>query len=131
MELFLQICGVGILASVLALVLQRANASVGVMVSVGACILLGLAAVAALEPVVDFFRSLQRMAGLSGSLMSPFMKTVGIGILTQITAAICQDAGQNAVARMVELCGSVIALYLSLPLLTAVLNLLADLTGGT
>lgn len=130
MELFLQICGLAILASVVALVLKRANASIGVMVSVGACVLLGLAAVASLEPIVAFFRSLQHLAGLSSSLLAPFMKTVGIGILTQIATAICQDAGQSAVARMVELCGSVLALYLSLPLLTAVLDLLSNLTGG-
>lgn len=130
MELFLQICGIAVLCAVLALVLKRSNASVGMLLSAGCCVVLALAAIGVLTPIVDFFRSLQQLTRLDASLLTPFMKTVGIGILTQIAASICQDAGQAAIARMVELCGSVLALYLSLPLLQAVLELLGQLTKG-
>lgn len=130
MDIMLQICGLGILTAVLALVLKRDNAVLGTLLSGACCIMLGIVAVQILQPVIEFLRTLQQTAGLNENLMAPLMKTVGIGILTQIATAICQDAGQAAVAKMVELCGSILALYLSLPLLTAVLSLLNQMTGG-
>ena len=42
----------------------------------------------------------------------------------------CGDCGEGGVAKMVELCGTVMALYLSAPLVTAVLELLDGLLGG-
>ena len=54
----------------------------------------------------------------------------GIGVLTQISAGVCDDAKQSAVARLVELCGGVLALYAALPLLEAVLELIETVGGG-
>lgn len=130
MELFLQICGVGILTALLTMVLRRTSAPLGVLLSVACCVALGMLALQVVRPILQFLQTLQQTANLSGSLMKPLLKTVGVGILTQITSAVCQDAGESAMAKMVELCGGVVALYLALPLLTAVLTLLNQLTGG-
>lgn len=130
MELFLQICGIGILTALLAMVIKRTNSALGVLLSVACCVALGVMAAQVLKPIVEFVQSLQQTANLNGTLMKPLLKTVGVGILTQITGAVCQDAGEAAMAKMVELCGSLVALYVALPLLTAVLSLLNQLTGG-
>lgn len=130
MEIMLQICGIGILAAILASVLKRENVPHGTLLTTACCIMIAFAALQLMQPVITFLQTLRQTANLNDDLMLPLLKTVGIGLLTQVTAAICQDAGQAAVAKMVELCGSVAALYLSLPLLTAVLDLLNQLTGG-
>lgn len=130
MDIMLRVCGLGILAAIVALILKRDNAVLGTLLSAACCVMLGVTAVQILQPVIDFLQTLQQTAGLNGNLMSPLLKCIGIGLLTQIATAICQDAGQAAVAKMVELCGSVLALYLALPLLTAVLSLLNQMTGG-
>ncbi len=130
MDVMLQICGLAILSALLALVLKRDNAVLGTLLSVACCVMLGILVLQVLKPVVEFLRSLQQTASLNANLMQPLMKTLGIGILTQVAAAVCQDAGQSSMAKMVELCGSIVALYLSLPLLTAVLQLLNQMTGG-
>ena len=62
--------------------------------------------------------------------VSPSLKAVGIGVLTQISAGVCDDAKQSAVARLVELCGGLLALYAALPLLEAVLELIETVGGG-
>ena len=56
--------------------------------------------------------------------------TVGIGLLTQLTASVCADAGESTVTRLIELCGSVLGIYTALPLLEAVLSLLRTMLEG-
>ncbi|MBQ9374162.1 MAG: stage III sporulation protein AD, partial [Oscillospiraceae bacterium] len=46
---------------------------------------------------------------------------------TQTASAVCQDAGQSALAKLLELGGGLLCLVAALPLLEAVLDLLEDL----
>ena len=59
-----------------------------------------------------------------------YMESLGIGLLTQLTASVCADAGESTVARLIELCGSVLGIYTALPLLEAVLSLLRTMLEG-
>ena len=68
--------------------------------------------------------------GLSSAVFSPLLKTVAIAILGQVAGAFCQDAGQGALGKMVELCGTVLCLCTGLPLATMLLELLRGLGGG-
>ena len=73
---------------------------------------------------------LRQLAGLEPALLQPLLRTVGIGLLTQLTASVCADAGESTVARLIELCGSVLGIYTALPLLEAVLSLLRTMLEG-
>ena len=89
-----------------------------------------LAALKLVEPVVSFLSKLQDLAGLDDALLTPLLKSVGIGIVTQICAAFCADAGESALARLIELCGGILAIYIALPLLEAVIDMIRTMTGG-
>ena len=82
------------------------------------------------EPVVSFLSELRQLAGLEPALLQPLLRTVGIGLLTQLTASVCADAGESTVTRLIELCGSVLGIYTALPLLEAVLSLLRTMLEG-
>ncbi len=94
-----------------------------------ACAALLTFAVSRLRPVLDLLERLETMTGVGSTILAPVFKTALIGILTSIAAGVCADSGEKSIASMVELCGTVMALYLSAPLVTAVLELLADLLG--
>ena len=55
------------------------------------------------------------------------IKTLGIGVVTRIAADFCRDAREGALAGVVELAGTVLALAAVLPLMSAVLELLTQL----
>ena len=48
----------------------------------------------------------------------------------QLTESFCKDAGQQALAKAVELGGGVLALYALLPLASSVAELLQRMAGG-
>ena len=141
MDTLLQVAGLGLIAVLLGLVLKKGNGVLALLLTLAACaaedgrvcaITAAMAdgIVRLAEPVVSFLSELRQLAGLEPALLQPLLRTVGIGLLTQLTASVCADAGESTVARLIELCGSVLGIYTALPLLEAVLSLLRTMLEG-
>ena len=58
------------------------------------------------------------------------VKICGIAVIAEFASDICRDAGEGALAGAVELGGALAILYVSLPLFSAVLDLLETLMEG-
>ena len=93
---------------------------------VGLMVLVAIAALALelLKPVLDFMRMVQERAGLSESVMAPVIKTMAIGLLAETGKNICEDAGEKTIGSALEFSAGIAALYVMLPLLQSVLDLL-------
>ena len=130
MELFLQAAAIAVITVVLTSLLKKTNRELALLLTLAACILIGVFFMRLAEPIVDFLSKLRNLAGLDKTLMTPMLKTIGIGFLTQISATVCADAGENAIDKLVEICGGVLALYVALPLLEAVLDMVEQMSGG-
>ena len=79
------------------------------------------------RPILTLAKSLAERAELDGTLTAPLWKCLGLGLLTEISASVCDDAGQSALAKLVELGGGLLCIVASLPLLQAVLALIEEL----
>ena len=130
MQEFLQVAVIGVVTVVFAALLKRNSGELAILLTIGACVLMGVLIVRMTEPVLTFLGKLRNLAGLDTELMTPLLKTVGIGLLTQLAASVCTDAGESAIAKLIELCGSVLAIYLALTLLEAVIDLIQSMSGG-
>lgn len=130
MQGLLQATVIGIVTVLLTAMLRRNSQELGLLLTLAACVMIGLLLVQLAEPVVEFLSKLRNIAGLDKTLAEPIVKTIGIGLITQIGATVCADAGENAIARLLEICGGILALYVSLPLLEAVLTLIDTMSGG-
>lgn len=130
MEVFTQVLAVAIVSVVAILILKKSGGDFAMLVSLASVCVLCLFAMLLLKPVMDMLGRLQTLSGLNTAVMAPVFKTALVGILTGVGATICADSGQNGIAKMVELCGTVMALYLASPLISAVLDLLNQLVGG-
>ena len=126
----MQIAALCVVCAVLALVVRGRSPEFAFCAALGCCAVCIAAAAALIAPVLDFLRELQELAGLSDAMMAPLLKTVGIGLLTQLAGAFCTDAGEKSLAKVIELCGAFLAVYVSLPLAGAVLRMLRTLMGG-
>ena len=130
MRTLIQVAVIGVVTVVLVTLIRRSNAELALVLTIGACVLMALAALKLVEPVVSFLSKLQDLAGLDDALLTPLLKSVGIGIVAQLCAAFCADAGESALARLIELCGGILAIYIALPLLEAVIDMIRTMTGG-
>ena len=70
---------------------------------------------------------LAETGGLSVQVVEPVLKTAGIAIAARLASGFCKDAQEEGLGAAVELAGTALALAAALPLMTAVLDVLAQL----
>lgn len=77
--------------------------------------------------IVDMMGQLTRLGGLEGAIVEPVVKVVGLSIITRVTVELCRGAGEGGIAAVVEIAGTVLCLGAVLPLVSAVVELIAGL----
>lgn len=127
MEMVIQVTGVCVVGALLALVLKKGSPETALLLTLTAVVVVLLFLADALTELVNFLQELGERSGISGDLFVPLYKTVGIALVVKVGGGLCQDAGEAALASVVETAGAVCALLVSLPLLRAVLALLMEL----
>ena len=83
-----------------------------------------------LEPLGALRDFLEEAAGwgdLPLQLFTPLVKTVGIALVSRTGSDLCRDAGESAVASVLETAGAAAAIWVSLPLFQAAWELLRSL----
>ena len=90
--------------------------------AVGAGIL--VVAVNTLRPVMVFLRELQQVGNLNGKYASILLKATGIGMISQMAALTCQDAGNSALGKILGIVSVSVILVLSLPLFYGLLEII-------
>lgn len=123
----MKVAAAAIVAAVCAVVVRRQAPEIGLVLAVCAGALIMLYCSGALTAVTVLMDKLVETGGLSGQVVEPVLKTVGIAIVTRLSADFCRDAKEGGLASAVELAGTVLALLAVLPLMTAVLELLEQL----
>lgn len=114
-------------AALLTLVVKKQSPELALVLTLCACALGAGWILSYVRPILTLAKSLAEQAELDGTLTAPLWKCLGLGLLTEISASVCDDAGQSALAKLVELGGGLLCLVVSLPLLQAVLALIQEL----
>ena len=129
MEWFWQAAAGVMVAVVLWIVLSQRGKDYALILSIGACCLALLVMGRYLEPVLDFADHLQQVGNLQNEWLTILLKAVGIGLVVEIGGLICTDAGNAALGKTLQILGTVAILWLSLPLLTGLMELLEQVLG--
>lgn len=117
---------VAVAAALCAMVLQRQVQELALVLALAAGVLILAFSMDALRGLRAMMDTLAGTAGISPQILSPVVKTVGIAVVTRITAELCRDAKEGGIAAFVETAGAAMALFVAMPLLEAVL---ATITG--
>lgn len=115
------------IGAICAAAIKKQTPDVALAMTICAAALILTMAMTAFRPIRALMDTLAERAGLSVAVLSPVIKTVGVSILTRVTAELCRDAGEGGLASAVEIAGGACALLVCLPLFEAVLGLILDL----
>lgn len=129
MELFFQSIAVVFLAVILFLVLSGHNKELAVLLSLAVCCLIIAAAGQFVRPVVGFLEGLQNIGHLENDYLAVLLKVVGIAFLTEVASLVCTDAGNATLGKTLQMLGSCVILWLSIPLLTGLLDMIQNILG--
>ena len=126
MEQIIRIAALCVVAALLALVIRRGTPELALLLAVGCAVAVLLSLAEPLREVLLFLEELGEQSGVSRQLFEPLYKTVGIAFVVKLGGELCRDAGESAMAAVVESAGAVCALLVALPLLRAVLSLIVE-----
>ena len=126
MDIF-KLSALGVTAALCALVLRKRVPELALVLTLAAGALLLGEAFPALASIRGLADRLGHTPGLSPQVWAPVWKTVGIGVVTRLSSAVCKDAGEGSVAAFLETAGAVLALLTALPLVEAVFDTLSSL----
>ena len=128
MTILLKAAAIAIAGAVITLLLKRSAPELGLSVSIAVSLLCAALAMELLSGLREILDLVQTQTGLSPAVTAPVLKCVGIGIVTRLSADMCRDAGQSAIASAVELCGAACALVTALPLIQSLLRMISEIT---
>ena len=129
MALFWKAAAGVMISAVLVLVIEKNEKDLALLLTMAAFIMTVIAAFALLEPVVGFLKQLENLSNMKSDILGTLLKVVGIGLITEIVAVICQDSGKSSLARGMQLLGSALILSLSIPVFETLLELIQTILG--
>lgn len=127
MESIVKIAAIAVTAALCAVVVKKQVPELGLVLGLLAGALILSFSITALKSTKELMETLADTAGLSPAVLTPVIKTVGIGIVTKLAAEICRDAKEGGIAAFVETAGAAGALLVCLPLMETVLNMITEL----
>lgn len=119
-----------VIALILILTLDKRSRDLALVLILCTCIMVGLTALSYLREIVKFIQRVAALGKMNQSYIAIMIKTMGIGMISEIISAVCRDAGNDSVARMLEILGYGIIVNLSLPVFADLLNLIQNLLGA-
>lgn len=129
MEGFWQGAAAVLLTVILVLALGKQGKEAGLLLTLAVCCMLGVVALSYLEPVVALMHRLQNLTGLDSGMLQILLKAVGIGIVGEIAGLICSDVGNAALGKALQLLSGAVILWLSIPMIESLLELLSEVLG--
>ena len=116
-----------VLGAVFVVFVKKTNPEIGLMLALSICAVSLVALLVPIREVVDLLRQMMSWSGMSEEVFAPLLKTLGIAMICRVGTDLCRDAGQSAMASLVEMGGAFGAVLVSIPLLRAVWELLQSL----
>ena len=121
----------GILTAIILWInLNQSNKDTSVLMTLAVCAMAMMAAVSFLQPVVSFVDKIQEIGKVDEGLVSTVLKVVGVGIITEIAALICKDAGNESMGKALQFVSAGVVLWISIPVFEKLLTLLDRILGG-
>lgn len=127
MTILIKAAVAGIAGAVVTLLLKRSAPELGLALSGAVSLLAAALAMQLVSGLSEILSLVREQTGLSPAVLGPVMKCVGVGVVTRLSADICKDAGQSAVASAVELCGAACAMVTALPLIRTLLQMIQEI----
>ena len=125
-----QIVGLALITTIFLLVLRQEKPVMAILLSLVFGIIIFLSMMGKLASIIDVMGELTRRAGINNFFLATILKIMGVAYLGEFAAVICQDAGEQAVAKKVEFAAKIIIAVLALPILVAILESLLELMPG-
>lgn len=122
-----KIVGISIFSVSMIIVLKNQRPEMALMLSIATGIMIMIFSLYKMSSVVNVLNDLVQKSGINKEFLTIIIKVIGIAYIVEFGKNICIDAGQSSIATKLEMAGKVIIVVLTIPLVSALVNLLTGL----
>jgi len=122
MELLIKCAALAIFSAVSVLLIRRVNPELALLVSAAAAVVILLAGMTLLRELTDSMKAVERIFGSQIVQTRPILKCLAISAISKLSADLCRDASQSALAAAVETAGSLCAAAVALPMILTLMT---------
>ena len=120
----IKIIGIGLIGLIIIIIMKQYKPDFVIYVSliVGTIILFMI--MDKLNGIIGILTSLSNKASINSEFLVILLKITGIAFLTEFAVSICNDSGETAIANKIDLGGKIIIIAISIPIISALLELI-------
>lgn len=118
----IQIVGLGIVTTFLALILNQQKSSYTMLLVVFVSSVIFLMLLEQISNILEMVTSLAKQANVNMIYIDTLLKIIGIAYIAEFGAQITKDAGQGSLASKIELGGKILIMAMAIPILTVVIE---------
>ncbi len=121
-----QIIGIGIIGTILSVLVRSHRPELGICTAAATGLVILTTCLPPLKSVIDEIEEICIQAHINTAYFKAIIKIIGIAYLTQFASSVASDAGENAIAKKLELAGKVAVLIITLPIIRALMRVIIE-----
>jgi len=105
-------------------ILRRTQKEIAIVITVILGVLVFVLLVDKLAYIVEKITEMGTKISYANAYIKILLKMTGIALISEYTASVCKDSGEEAIAKKLEFAGKIVILFLSLPLILGLLDVI-------
>ena len=126
----IRVAMLGIAGVFLALQLKSLKSEYSIYLCLGVSVLIFWYMTEQLGAILEGLQAIQENLPLNAGYIRTLIKIIGITYLAEFASDLCKDAGYQTVAGQIQVFGKLSVLAVSVPVLTALLDMIRSFLGG-
>lgn len=124
-----KIIGVALVTVVLSVLLKSYRPEISLSISLVSMGVMFALISPYMKTALNSFVNLSEQIGLNIKYMVIVIKVIGVAYITELGAEICRDSGENAVGTKVEICGKIIIIVMSMPVIYELFEVIGEIVS--
>ena len=122
------VCGLAVLGLLVTVILRGIRPDFAVFTGIATALILLGTSISAISSVIKSIAMLSNETGFS-LYTTLILKTLGIALISQMTADVCRECGSASIASKVEFSAKIMILSLCIPILQTLLEYIVGFLG--
>ena len=127
MEIFIKAAVICLISAILASSIKKENPAMALLIAVASGCLALYFVLDVVGSITEFLEDVASSAGVSTAVLSVLIRSIGVAIMAKLASDICKDSGMTTASTGAALAGSVAILYISLPIMRTVFQMIKGL----
>lgn len=121
---------IGIIVVLLALQFKGGKSEYSIYITIVGGMLIFSLGIGKLEVIMNTIEKIKGYLEINGTYMVILLKMVGITYIAEFASNLCKDAGYGSISNQIEMVGKLTILSMSMPIITALLEIVHDVLKG-